>query len=173
MAEAKNVLLIVVDQWRGDTVSYLGHPCVRTPHLDALCRDGVTFRNAYTQCVPCGPARASLLTGLYMMNHRVTQNGVPLDARHGNLAHALRQAGYDPAFIGYTTTTPDPRTTSPADPRFSALGHLMPGWTPIRRAQIRTRPLRLASICDLGSCFRPGARYIDAVHQVQGPSLNL
>jgi len=140
MAEAKNVLLIVVDQWRGDTVSYLGHPCVRTPHLDALCRDGVTFRNAYTQCVPCGPARASLLTGLYMMNHRVTQNGVPLDARHGNLAHALRQAGYDPAFIGYTTTTPDPRTTSPADPRFSALGELMAGWTPIARLDPARRP---------------------------------
>ncbi len=43
MAKVKNVLLIVVDQWRGDAISYLDHPCVRTPHLDALCRDGVTF----------------------------------------------------------------------------------------------------------------------------------
>ena len=140
MAERKNVLLIVVDQWRGDTISYLGHPCIRTPNLDALCRDGVTFRNAYTQCAPCGPARASLLTSLYMMNHRVVQNGVPLDARHGNLAHALRRAGYDPAFIGYTTTIPDPRTTSPADTRFSSLGDLMPGWTPIASLEPGRRP---------------------------------
>jgi arylsulfatase A-like enzyme len=131
MAKENNVLLIVVDQWRGDTISYLNHTCVRTPHLDALCRDGVTFHNAYAQCAPCGPARASLLTSQYMMNHRVVQNGIPLDARHDNLAHALRRAGYDPAIIGYTTTTPDPRTTSPADPRFTSLGDLMPGWTPI------------------------------------------
>lgn len=81
MAEIQNVLLIVVDQWRGDTLAQLGHPCIRTPAIDALGRDGVTFRNHYTQCAPCGPARASLLTGLYMMNHRVVQNGVPMDAR--------------------------------------------------------------------------------------------
>lgn len=80
MAEIRNVLLIVVDQWRGDTISYLGHPTVRTPAVDALCRDGVTFRNHYTQCAPCGPARASLLTGLYMLNHRVVQNGVPMNS---------------------------------------------------------------------------------------------
>lgn len=140
MPEVKNVLFIVVDQWRGDTISYLGHPCVRTPHLDALCRDGVTFRNAFTQCVPCGPARASLLTSQYMMNHRVTQNGIPLDARHNNLAYELRRAGYDPAFVGYTTTTPDPRTTNPADPRFTALGDLMPGWTPVARLDPARRP---------------------------------
>jgi arylsulfatase A-like enzyme len=66
-ARPKNVLLIVVDQWRADCLSYLGHPCLRTPNLDALCADGVTFRNHFTQAVPCGPGRASLHTGLYMM----------------------------------------------------------------------------------------------------------
>ncbi len=59
---------------------------LRTPNLDRLCREGVTFRNHVTTTVPCGPARASLLTGLYLMNHRAVQNTVPLDARHTNLA---------------------------------------------------------------------------------------
>ena len=99
MSTALNVLLIVVDQWRGDTISHLGHPCVRTPNLDMLCREGVTFRNNFTQGVPCGPARASLLTGQYMMNHRVTQNGVPMDTRHYNLADALREAGAVPTLF--------------------------------------------------------------------------
>ena len=108
MGEQKNVLLIVVDQWRGDTLSVLGHACLRTPHLDALCADGVTFRHHFTQAVPCGPGRASLLTGLYMMNHRVVQNSIPMDRRHTNLALEMRQAGYEPALVGYTTTTPDP-----------------------------------------------------------------
>ena len=131
MSRTKNVLLIVVDQWRGDTMGVLGHACVRTPHLDALCADGVTFRHHFTQAAPCGPGRASLLTGLYMMNHRVVQNSVPMDGRHTNLALEMRRAGYEPALVGYTTTTPDPRVTPSADPRFRVVGSLMHGWHPV------------------------------------------
>jgi len=127
----KNILLIVVDQWRGDTMSVLGHPCIQTPNLDALCADGLTFRRHFTQTAPCGPGRASLLTGLYMMNHRVVQNSVPMDQRHTNLALEMRQAGYLPALVGYTTTTPDPRSTPHQDPRFQVLGSLMHGWHPV------------------------------------------
>ena len=125
---AKNVLLIVVDQWRADCVPWLGCQHLRTPNLDRLCREGVTFSNHVTTTVPCGPARASLLTGLYAMNHRAVQNTVPLDARHITLPRALRVAGYDPALVGYTTTTPDPRATSLADPRFKVLGDNMDGF---------------------------------------------
>jgi len=127
----RNVLLIVADQWRADCLPALGTPHLRTPNLDRLCREGVTFRNHVTTTVPCGPARASLLTGLYQMNHRAVQNTVPLDARHVTLAQGLRAAGYDPAVVGYTTTTPDPRTTHPADPRFSVLGDMMDGFRPV------------------------------------------
>ncbi|TCZ53878.1 phosphoric/sulfuric ester hydrolase PehA [Roseicella aquatilis] len=128
MQRRKNILLIVVDQWRADFVPHLGAHFLRTPNLDRLCREGVTFRNHVTTAVPCGPARASLLTGLYLMNHRAVQNTVPLDARHMNLGKALRRIGYDPALIGYTTTTPDPRTTGARDPRFTSLGDLMEGF---------------------------------------------
>lgn len=127
----RNVLLIVVDQWRADCVPCLGCPVLRTPNLDRLCREGVTFRNHVTTAVPCGPARASLHTGLYLMNHRAVQNTVPLDARHATLPHALRAVGYDPALVGYTTTTPDPRTTPARDPRFQVLGDNMEGWRPV------------------------------------------
>lgn len=140
MTDIRNVLLIVVDQWRGDTISYLGHPCIDTPNLDALCRDGLTFRNHYTQGAPCAPARASLLTGQYVMTHRVVQNGIPLDARHNNLAYELQRLGYDPALVGYTTTTLDPREVPENDPRFRAAGGLMPGWTPIARLDPAKRP---------------------------------
>src|SRR3954454_17771405 len=117
----RNVLLIVVDQWRGDLLPKLGAPHLRTPNLDRRCAAGVTFTNHVTTTVPCGPARASLLTGLYQMNHRAAQNTIPLNARHVTLPRALRVVGYDPALIGYTTTTPDPTTTSPHDPRFTGL----------------------------------------------------
>jgi arylsulfatase A-like enzyme len=111
MITPRNVLLIVVDQWRADCMSYLGTPHLRTPNLDRLCRDGVTFRNHVTTAVPCGPARASLPTGLYLMNHRQAQNWIPLDQRHTTLPRALRAVGHDPALVGYSTTTrfPSPR----------------------------------------------------------------
>ena len=62
--DRKNVLLIVVDQWRGDLLPKLGAPnswprVLRTPNIDALCEAGVTFRNHLTQAAPCGPGRAS------------------------------------------------------------------------------------------------------------------
>jgi arylsulfatase A-like enzyme len=66
-----------------------------------------------------------------MMNHRVVQNGVPLDQRHTNLALEVRTAGYEPALVGYTTTTPDPRVAPYGDPRFRTLGSLMRGWYPV------------------------------------------
>ena len=128
LADGKNILLIVVDQWRGEAVPALGHPCLRTPNLDSLCADGVTFRNHFTQGAPCGPGRASLLTGQYVMNHRVVSNGVPMDARHTNISHVIRDMGYQPALVGYTTTTPDPRETSANDPQFKVLGTNMQGF---------------------------------------------
>jgi len=127
----RNVLLIVVDQWRADCMPWLGTPHLRTPNLDRLCAQGVTFRNHVTNAVPCGPARASLHTGLYLMNHRQVQNWVPLDARHATLPRVARSVGHDPALIGYTTTVPDPRTTPHADPRFRDMGDTMEGWRPV------------------------------------------
>ena len=58
----RNVLFIVVDQWRADCLPLLGARHLKTPNLDRLCREGVTFRNHVTTAVPCGPARASLAT---------------------------------------------------------------------------------------------------------------
>jgi hypothetical protein len=75
-----NILLITLDQFRGDCLSCAGHPVVKTPNLDRLAAQGVRLRRHYSQCAPCGPGRASLYTGMYQMNHRVVANGTPLDA---------------------------------------------------------------------------------------------
>ncbi|SLN38643.1 alkaline phosphatase family protein [Oceanibacterium hippocampi] len=123
-----NILLITADQWRGDCLSALGHPCLRTPALDRLAAGGVLFRNHYAQCVPCGPSRASLLTGMYLQNHRSGINGTPLDARFTNLALEARAAGYRPALFGYTDTSPDPRGLAPGDPRLRTYENPLPGF---------------------------------------------
>ncbi|NLA36751.1 MAG: sulfatase-like hydrolase/transferase, partial [Actinobacteria bacterium] len=115
--EARNVLFITVDQWRGDSLSCVGHPLVQTPTLDALAADGVLFRSHFANIAPCAPSRASLYTGLYAHNHRVITNGTPLDDRHDNIARMARRAGYTPTLFGYTDTAIDPRTVSADDPR--------------------------------------------------------
>ena len=127
-----NVLFITADQWRGDCLCALGHPCVRTPHLDRLAETGVLFARHYSQATPCGPGRASLYTGLYLHNHRVAVKGTPLDARHSNVALEARKLGYEPALFGYTDTCADPRTRPPGDPDLlRPYGGVLPGMTPV------------------------------------------
>jgi arylsulfatase A-like enzyme len=125
----KNILLVTFDQWRADCLSAVGHACLETPNLDALAADGMLFRRHYTQASPCGPARASLLTGLYAHNHRSVRNGSPLDDRHANLARELRGAGYDPVLFGYTDTSLDPRLLPLGDRRRETYEGVMPGFT--------------------------------------------
>ncbi len=128
MTKPFNVLLITADQWRGECLSILGHPVLKTPHLDALAADGVLFRNHYAQCMPCGPSRASLLTGMYMMNHRSVRNGTPLDARFTNIALEARKLGYEPGLIGYTDTSYDPRLPGGRNPSREQHAKVMPGF---------------------------------------------
>jgi len=126
----RNVLFVTADQWRGDCVSALGHATVRTPHLDAFARRGVLFSAHYCQAAPCGPSRASLHTGLYLMNHRSVTNGTPLDRRHVNWAQLARAAGYDPVLFGYTDTSVDPRDYAPGDPALTTYEGVLPGLRP-------------------------------------------
>ncbi len=129
MIRRPNVLLITADQFRGDCLGVMGHPCVRTPNLDALAAEAMVFANHYATCAPCSPARASLYTGLYQMNHRVVANGAPLDARFDNVALAARRAGYLPTLFGYTDTALDPRGRDTRDPELESYEEVLPGFT--------------------------------------------
>src|SRR5690349_9039761 len=124
-----NILFICADQWRSDCIGALGHPHVKTPNVDALIADGVVFENHYGQCTPCGPSRTSLLTGLYLMNHRSGRNGTPLDARHTNLALEARKGGMEPTLFGYTDTSADPRGRDLNDPALKTYEGIMPGFS--------------------------------------------
>lgn len=122
------MLLITLDQWRAECLSCLGHPTVRTPNLDRLAGEGVLFRRHFAQATPCGPSRASLLTGQYLSNHRAVLNGTPLAARFTNLALEARRHGYDPVLFGYTDQSPDPRELEADDPRLRTYEGVIPGF---------------------------------------------
>lgn len=133
MRKPLNVLFVTADQWRADCLSSLGHPMVRTPNLDRLAAEGVQFLNHFTVTAPCGPSRASLYTGLYLHNHRSAMNGTPLDARHTNFALEARKRGYDPALIGYSDTSLDPRHYDPHDPLLTSYEGVLPGLNAIAK----------------------------------------
>ncbi|MBS0472819.1 MAG: alkaline phosphatase family protein [Proteobacteria bacterium] len=126
-----NVLFITADQWRAECLSTLGHPIVRTPHLDALAAEGVLFASHFANAVPCGPSRTSLHTGLYLQNHRSGTNGTPLEARHTNWAKEVAAIGYDPVLFGYTDTSQDPRELEEDDPWLRTYEGPLPGIRPI------------------------------------------
>ena len=96
-----NILLITSDQQRGDCYGFEGRK-VRTPHLDALARDGTRFSACITPNVVCQPSRASMLTGLLPSSHGVSDNGIDLPPATGEAGFAgvLSRAGYETAMIG-------------------------------------------------------------------------
>lgn len=129
MRKRPNILLITADQWRGDCVGVAGHPLLATPNVDRLASDGVLFARHFANTAPCGPSRASLLTGLYPHNHRAVLNGTPLDGRHSNIALEARKAGYEPTLFGYTDITPDPRELPPGDPALGTYEGTLKGFS--------------------------------------------
>ena len=102
MPHSPNILLIFSDQHRGDALGCVGNPAVRTPNLDGLAAEGVIFRNCNTNSPLCMPARASLITGLYVNEHGAWGNRTEAD-RHGpSHVRIIRDAGYCTAVIGKT-----------------------------------------------------------------------
>lgn len=95
-----NIVLITTDHLRYDCVSANGNPHVRTPCLDRLASEGVNLDRCYVQSPICMPSRASIWTGRYPQNHRVTDNGIPLRKQEITMAHAFRQAGYHTVNVG-------------------------------------------------------------------------
>lgn len=116
MTARPNILFVVIDQFRADCVSGAMADHVRLPNLQALRREAVTFVDHFSVCAPCGPSRASLLTGQYAMNHRAVRNGTPLPHDTPTLATEARKAGYRPMLFGYSDTAQDPRRHHPDDP---------------------------------------------------------
>ena len=94
-----DILLIMPDQMRGDCLSELKHPVVRTPHMDELAQQGTLFRRAYSTVPSCIPARYALLTGLYpqtsgVVGYKNKQVDIP------TMPVLLGEAGYATALVG-------------------------------------------------------------------------
>ncbi|MFZ1727917.1 MAG: alkaline phosphatase family protein [Albidovulum sp.] len=128
MSQKGNVLFITIDQMAVEVLSGPLAAHIKTPNFDRLAASGASFANHFTVTVPCGPARASLLTGLYAMNHRAIRNGTPLARHHATIATEARKAGYEPLLFGYSDISPDPTGMDPEDPDLKTYEGVAPGF---------------------------------------------
>lgn len=97
-----NVLVLVIDDARWDSLGAAGNPVVATPRLDRLAAEGVRFERGYVTTSICMVSRASIFSGQYMSRHAVTAFGVPItpDAWTMTYPGQLRAAGYWTGFVG-------------------------------------------------------------------------
>ncbi|MCA0928180.1 alkaline phosphatase family protein [Ruegeria profundi] len=131
MQKPGNILFIIIDQLRADCLHGALADHVDLPNLRALRGEAVSFDRHYSVTNPCGPSRASILTGQYAMNHRSVRNGTPLRHDTPNLATEMRKAGYLPMLFGYTDTSADPRVHDPNDPVLKSYEQPMAGFDEI------------------------------------------
>ena len=97
-----NVLFIIADDLNCDIGGY-GNKVVKTPNIDRLIKNGIVFENAHCQYPLCGPSRASIMTGMYSDQTKITQNNVHLRNAVPDvitLGQRFRQQGYQSVRIG-------------------------------------------------------------------------
>ncbi len=94
-----NILLITSDQQHWNTLS-LTNPEIKTPHLDALAREGTVFGRAYCPNPTCTPTRASMITGRYPSQHGAWSLGTKLPESEYTVGESFSKAGYQTALVG-------------------------------------------------------------------------
>ena len=95
-----NFLFIITDQQGLDTISALGCPDARTPHMDRLVRSGVSFGESYSTNPLCSPARSSMFTGRPTLETGVVVNNRPVRSGMPNIGEWLGPQGYETVYAG-------------------------------------------------------------------------
>ncbi len=97
-----NVVFILCDDLRKGALGSEGHPFAKTPHIDRIGREGMTFTNAFITTPVCSPSRASFLTGQYAHTHGVRKNTRYEEPEPPlvTFPRLLHDAGYETAYVG-------------------------------------------------------------------------
>src|SRR5512146_2494521 len=96
-----NVLVIMSDEHNQRVAGCYGNKLVRTPNIDRLAAQGVTFETAYTNSPLCVPSRLSFTSGKYIHLVGAWNNSCKLASDDfPSLPHAMNAAGYESFLCG-------------------------------------------------------------------------
>ena len=95
-----NVVLIVADDQHWGDFGFMGHPEIRTPHLDKLAAAGAVFENGYVPSSLCRASLATIVTGLYGHQHRICFNDPPAGVDRAAMLPFMRDAPALPRVLG-------------------------------------------------------------------------
>jgi arylsulfatase len=98
--ERPNILLLMTDQQRFDSLGCYGCKAVDTPHLDRLAKEGALFEHCYAPNPICTPTRASLMTGKHLPGHGVYKLHDILPDDQVMFSKRLQELGYETALVG-------------------------------------------------------------------------
>lgn len=98
--EGENVLLLMTDQQRFDSLGVYNCSAIKTPNLDRLARSGVVFERCHVNNTICTPSRASILTGRPIQGHGVFQLHDTLPDDQVLFPKRLQEHGYQTALVG-------------------------------------------------------------------------
>jgi arylsulfatase A-like enzyme len=73
-----NIIFIISDDQGAGDYGFMGHPHLQTPHIDKLAAQSLAFTRGFVPSSVCCPSLASIITGLYPHQHKVTANDPPL-----------------------------------------------------------------------------------------------
>ena len=94
-----NVVMIVGDDMGWTDYGFMGHPVVKTPHLDQLASEGALFPYGYVPTSLCRASLATLLTGQYASQHKICCNDPPAGVDRANMLPFLRDAPSIPRLL--------------------------------------------------------------------------
>ncbi len=100
MKKKKNFLVFIVDQMQWKSLGCNGNKDVKTPNIDKLAKEGVTFQRAYCANPVCTPSRSSIITGLLPRQHGCVTNGRNLDMDIPTIGKVLSDNGYKTHSVG-------------------------------------------------------------------------
>jgi arylsulfatase A-like enzyme len=95
-----NLVLLLPDQQRADTLACYGGVKVHAPNLNKLASESVIFERAYVTHPVCTPSRSSLMTGTWPHINGCTRNSVPLDRRFRVFPELMEDKDYRTAYVG-------------------------------------------------------------------------
>ncbi|MGD8777365.1 MAG: sulfatase [Ignavibacteria bacterium] len=97
-----NIIFIVTDDQRWDTMGVMGNKIIQTPNMDYLANNGLLFTNNYVTTSICCASRASILTGQYTSRHKINDFNSSLsdEALQYTYPLLLKKAGYKIGFAG-------------------------------------------------------------------------